>query len=99
MGKDRLTQIQPDFRFDDVEGRAELDIANVVSAEIDVHQTGDLVAGFRLPIVLDPLDERGGTIADPDDGHPDLLLPCHAGLPVSPTVPPWTIRKDPATRR
>jgi hypothetical protein len=42
---DRLAEVLADLLDVDVEGRGELDVANVVAAEVDVHQAGDRWAG------------------------------------------------------
>ena len=85
MSMDCLAQIQPDLALDHVEGCAELDVADVVAAQIDVHQAGDLVTGFGVAVIGDSLDQRRGAIAHTDDGHPNLLLAWHADLLVRPT--------------
>ncbi len=40
-GVDRLAQVLADLVDIDVEGGGELDVADVIAAEVDVHQTGD----------------------------------------------------------
>ena len=48
-GEDRLAEVLADLVGVDVEGGGELDVADVVAAEIDVHQAGDeLVVGAFL---------------------------------------------------
>ena len=43
---DRLGELDADLALDDVEGGDDLDVADVVAAEVDVHQPGDgLVVG------------------------------------------------------
>ena len=42
---DRLGEILADLLRVDVEGGDELDVADVVAAEVDVHQTRDLLVG------------------------------------------------------
>ena len=44
----RVGEVLADLALDDVERRDELDVADVVAAEVDVHQAGDeLVVGAR----------------------------------------------------
>jgi hypothetical protein len=45
----------------------------VVAAELDVHQAGYALVRIGVLVVLHALDERGGAVADADDGHADLL--------------------------
>ena len=44
-GEDRLGEVLADLVGVDVERGAELDVADVVAAEVDVHQPGDVLAG------------------------------------------------------
>ncbi len=44
-GEDRLRQVLADLLDIDVERCRELDVADVVAAEVDVHQPGDLSSG------------------------------------------------------
>ena len=60
----------------DIERRDESDVADVVAAEVDVHQAGDPGRRIRVAVVLDALHERRGTVADADDGHPYLMVAC-----------------------
>ena len=53
----------PTLPFDDVEGRNELDVADVVPAEIDVHETRDEVIVVGVLVVLDSLEERVRAVA------------------------------------
>ena len=51
----------------DVERGRELDVRDVVAAEIDVHQPGDGVARLGVVVVLDSLHERRRAVANADD--------------------------------
>ena len=44
-GEDRLAEVDAHLGGVDVEGGDELDVADVVAAELDVHQTGDVSVG------------------------------------------------------
>ena len=61
----------PTFVGVDVEGRHELDVADVVAAEVDVHETGDELVVRGVAVVVHALHERGGAVADADDGDAD----------------------------
>src|SRR6185503_11656306 len=70
---DRLGQILADLVLVDVEGRDELDVADVVAAEVDVHQARDGVGRLRVLVVVAALDEAARAVADADDRDADLL--------------------------
>jgi hypothetical protein len=78
-GPHRLRDVEADLRRVDVEHGDELDVADVVSAEIDVHQAGDLEVGLRVPVVLDSLDQGVRAVTEPCDGYSNgghgFLLP------------------------
>jgi hypothetical protein len=65
---DRLGEIEPDLALVDVEGRGELDVADVIAAEPRVHEAGDEGVVRRVTVVLHTLHERRGAVADADDG-------------------------------
>ena len=79
-GEDRLGEVLADLVRVDVERGDELDVADVVAAEVDVHQAGDVRVRVGVSVVLDALDEGGGAVADADDG--DAHLVGRAGTPV-----------------
>jgi hypothetical protein len=72
-GPDRLGEVLVDFVGVDVEGGRELDVADVVATQVDVHEARDRLGGVGVAVVLDALDERGGAVAHADDGDADLL--------------------------
>ena len=71
---DRLGEVLADLLGVDVEGGDELDVADVVAAEVDVHQARDLLGGIGVLVVLDALDEGVGAVADADDRDADLAV-------------------------
>ena len=71
---DRLGEVLADLLGVDVEGGDELDVADVVAAEVDVHQARDFLGGVGVLVVLDALDEGVGAVADADDRDADLLV-------------------------
>ncbi len=70
-GDDGLGQVATDLLGVDVERGDELDVADVVAAEVDVHEPRDGVGRVGVAVVLDALDERRGAVADADDGYAD----------------------------
>src|SRR5690606_23485739 len=72
-GPDGLGEVLADLVGVDVERCGELDVTDVVAAQVDVHQTRDVLLGGGIAVVLDPLDEGRRAVADADDAHPDLL--------------------------
>ena len=70
-GADGLGQVEADLLGVDVERGDELQVGDVVVAELDVHQAGDLGAGLGVLVVLDALDEGRRAVADADDGGAD----------------------------
>ncbi len=71
---DRLGEILADLLGVDVEGGDELDVADVVAAQVDVHQAGHFLGGVGVLVVLDALDEAVGAVAGADDRDADLLV-------------------------
>jgi hypothetical protein len=53
---DRVGEILSDLALDHVEGGGELDVADVVAAEVDVHEAGDELVVRRVLVVLDALE-------------------------------------------
>lgn len=70
----RLGEVFADLLDVDVEGGDELDVTDVVAAQVDVHQTRDFLLRVGVLVVLDALDEGVGAVADPDDRDADLGL-------------------------
>ena len=64
----------PTFSRVDVEGGDELDVADVVAAEVDVHQARDEVVVVGVAVVVDALHERRGAVADAHDGDADAAI-------------------------
>ena len=76
---DRVGDVLADLALDDVERRHDLDVVDVVPAEVDVHQSGDEVVGIGVPVVGEALHERVRAVADADDRDAHLLLLTPAG--------------------
>ncbi len=70
-GMDRLAQVGADLGLVDVERGHGHEVADVITAELDVHQSRDDVVGIRVAVVRDALDERTGAVADAGDGESD----------------------------
>ena len=55
----------------DVERGDELDVADVVLAELDMHEARDSGLGVGISVVLDALNQGRGAVTDTDDGDTD----------------------------
>ena len=79
---DRLGKIFANLGLVDVEGGHELDVANVVPAEVDVHQPRHEVLRRCVFVVLHALDQGGRAVADADDGDADFAVAAGAAIAV-----------------
>ena len=70
----------PTFVGRDVERGRELHVADVVAAEVDVHEPGDELVRRGVLVVLDSLEERVGAVADADDRDADLAVPARLAV-------------------
>src|SRR5437870_1260239 len=77
-GVDRLGQVFADLVAVDVECRDEVDVADVIPAQVDVHDPWDPVAWLRVAVVMDALHEGARAVAHADDRRAD---PAFAGTP------------------
>ena len=77
---DRVGEVDADLALHDVERGGELDVRDVVPAEVDVHEAGDGVRGLRVLVVLDSLQERVCAVAHADDRDAHLVLRARAVL-------------------
>src|SRR5262249_28090082 len=73
-GPDRLGEVLADLLAVDVEGGRELDVADVVAAQVHVHEAGDALGGIGVLVVVDALHERVRAVAHADDRHPHLVV-------------------------
>ncbi len=73
LGEDRLGDVGADLLAVDVERGHDLDVADVVPAELDVHETRDLLRRVGVLVELQTLDERRGAVADADDRDTNLV--------------------------
>ena len=83
-GRDRLAEVEPDLGGVDVERGDEVDVADVVAAEHDVHEARHVLVGVGVAVVLDALDEAAGAVPDSGDGDTnatthDAVAPSCAG--------------------
>ena len=97
---DRLGQVLADLVLVDVEGGHELDVADVVAAEVDVHQPGDEVVVLGVLVVVAALDEAARAVADADDRDADLLagLVAVRAVPLVPLLLTWCSSWDGLTK-
>ena len=72
LGQDGFGDVLADLLRVDVERGDDLDVADVVPAEIDVHQAGNGVVRVGVLVVLEPLHERGRAVPHADDRQSDL---------------------------
>jgi hypothetical protein len=71
-GPDRLADVETDLLGVDVERGHQLDVADVVAAERHVHEARHLVRRLSVLVVLQPLDEGVGAVADAGDRQADI---------------------------
>ena len=57
-----------------VDSSDEVDVTDVITAEVDVHDPGDTVARLGVAVVVHALHERARAVADTDDRDTDPLL-------------------------
>src|SRR5258708_7404156 len=76
---DRFTNIFAHLILVDIKGRAELDIANMISPQVHMHQTWDEIIRLRFTIVMHPLYQRTGAVANAYNCNTHFLLTwtCH----------------------
>ena len=79
---DRVGEVDADLALDDVERRDDFDVADVVAAEVDVHQAGHELVALRLVVVRQALQERVRAVADADDRDAHLVLLASASVAV-----------------
>ena len=74
MRPDRVGEIDADLALDDIERGHDFDVADVVPAEVDVHQAGHEVVRVRVLVVRQALHERVRAVADADDRDAHFVL-------------------------
>ena len=77
--EDGLAEVEPDLVGVDVEGSNELNVADVVAAELDVQEPGHQLVRVGLAIELDTMHEAARAVADADDRDADLAVAAAAG--------------------
>ena len=71
LGEDGLGEVLADLGGVDVERRGEVDVADVVAAEVHVHQAGDELVRVGVLVELDALHQGRGAVAHADDRYVD----------------------------
>ena len=71
--EDRLGDVAADLAGVDVERRRNFHVADVVSAELAVHQPGHRLVGARIAVIGKSLHERGGAISHADNADTHRL--------------------------
>ena len=64
---------KPTFLASTSNAATNLHVADVVLAELDVHQAGDGRVLVGVVVVLHALHQGGRAVADADDGDPDFI--------------------------
>ncbi|MNI61773.1 hypothetical protein D3C73_1170590 [compost metagenome] len=72
-GADGVCEVQSNLFAIDVESSNEVDVVDVVLAELDVHQTRDRGLGVSVAIVLNTLDQRCGAVTYTDNGNTNRM--------------------------
>src|SRR4029077_135032 len=72
--EDGLREILADLRLVDVEGGDELDVPDVIAAQVDVHEAWHGLRLRGVAVVVHALDQRGRAVADPHDGDTHLSV-------------------------
>src|SRR5207249_7190925 len=68
FGEDGFGDVLAHLLRVDVESSHDLDVTDVVPAELHMHQAGDALRRIRILVVLEPLHEGRGAVAESDDG-------------------------------
>ena len=71
LGEQRLARVETDLGGVDVEGGDELEVPDVVAAELDVHQAGHQIRRIGVAVEVDALHQRAGAVAHAGDGKSD----------------------------
>ena len=72
LGEDGIGKILADLVLIDIEGGGEVDITDMVTAQVDVHEPWDEIHFPGLLVELDALHQGGAAVADADDSHIDF---------------------------
>src|SRR6185369_4548275 len=80
MCPDRVGEVLSDLVLRDVERCRELDVRDVVAAQVDVHEAGHELLGIRVLVVLDSLQEGVGAVPYADDRHAYLAVSARAAV-------------------
>ena len=91
-GSNRLGQVLADLQRIHVERGDEFDVAYAVSAEIVMHQAGNLILVLGVLVILNALHQRRGAIAHAGDSHSNAHLKttpllCVSQVYQSPSIP------------
>ena len=73
-GEDRLREVLADLLLVDVEGCHELDVPDVIAAQVDVHQARDEVSLAGSLVVVASLDEAAGAVPHAHDRDANLAV-------------------------
>ena len=71
-GEHRLGEVFAHLILINIKGGDEVDIANVVTAQVNVHYPRHELVFFSFLVEVDPLDKRAGAVSHADDGNIDF---------------------------
>src|SRR6185436_12722551 len=80
MRPDRVGEVLSDLVLRDVERCRELDVRDVVAAQVDVHEAGHELLGICVLVVLDSLQKGVGAVPYADDCHAHLAVSARAAV-------------------
>ena len=62
-----------DLKRADIEGGGHFDVADVITAELDVHQPGNGILPIGVPVEVQPLNKRRGAVPYSDDRNANFF--------------------------
>ncbi len=74
LGEYRFAQVLADLCIDNVKRSGKLDIANMITAQVDVHQSRHNFIVLGVLVKLHTLNQGGGAITHPNECYPDFFL-------------------------
>src|SRR5437762_1859078 len=74
---DSLTEILSHFVSIYIKSCSKLNIFDMISAKIHMHQSWHEIIRLRIPVIVDALHEGTGTVSDTDNGNAYFLITGH----------------------
>ena len=69
LGEDALRYVLAHFARVDIERGNDLNVADMIGAHLNIHQSGDRFSRFGVAIKAQPLHKRRGAVAKANDGN------------------------------